>query len=384
MANSAYNRNPGGNNQHNPCLSADDLMLVQALNKFHREKLDNNTTISKRLRADYGIEMAPATVKRRRKRIAHGDGVHLPRDFVSEVMHTHDIEGFEIRQPKSKEIKRVPKYPLGIHQRWSADGHDKLNKIGFPIYAIVDDATSKWLGAWVVPNNRMGDVVAYLFLETVEKYGGIPLQLTTDCGSETTKAFGIANALREKFHPDIDAYALPPHVYLRSVHNITVERSWYRLRLDFGDNAVMSFEKGQEMGIYNANDPQHRELCRWLWSKLLNEEIQKMMEVRNAARMRKDKNKSGPSGMSRNQAFSLPESWDGTNCLLKIDDLSLIREMKDQLGGKQLLEFSLPEFDHSAQTVYDNLHVSSLTFGSVWNIFGGMLPILYSSDTNDT
>jgi len=93
-------------------------------------------------------------------------------DFISEVMHTHDSEGFEIRQPKSKEIKRVPKFPLGIHQRWSADGHDKLNKIGFPIYAIVDDATSKWLGAWVVPNNRMGDVVAYLFLETVEKYGG--------------------------------------------------------------------------------------------------------------------------------------------------------------------------------------------------------------------
>lgn len=93
-------------------------------------------------------------------------------DFVSEIMHTHDNEGFEMRQPKSKEIKRAPKYPLGIHQRWSADGHDKLSKIGFPIYAIVDEATSKCLGAWVVPKNRMGDVVAYLFLETVEKYGG--------------------------------------------------------------------------------------------------------------------------------------------------------------------------------------------------------------------
>jgi len=116
----------------------------------------------------------------------------------------------------------------------------------------------------------------------------------------------------------------------------------------------------------------------------LNEEIQKMMEVRNAAQMRKDKNKPGPSGMSRNQAFSLPESWDGTNCLLKIDDLMLIREMKDQLGGKQLLEFSSPEFDHSAQTVYDSLNISSLTFGSVWNIFAGMLPILYSNDMIDT
>lgn len=200
---------------------------------------------------------------------------------------------------------------------------------------------------------------------------------------------------RERFHSDIDAYALPPHV-----HNITIKRSWYRLRLDFGDNAVISFEKGEKMGVYDANDPQHRcaalshlslvsfliftfhsELCRWLWSKLLNQEIQKMMEIRNAARMRKDKNKAGPSGMSRNQAFSLPESWDGTNCLLKIDDLALIREMKDQLGGKQLLEFSTPEFDYAAQTAYDSLNVKLLTFGSVWNIFVGMLPILYSNDS---
>lgn len=87
-------------------------------------------------------------------------------------MHMHDDEGFELREPSSKRVLRVPKYPLGIHQRWAADGHDKLYKIGFPIYGIVDDATSKWLGAWVVPNNRLGDVVAYLFLETVEKYQG--------------------------------------------------------------------------------------------------------------------------------------------------------------------------------------------------------------------
>ena len=38
--------------------SANDPKLVEALNKFHREKLDNNTTISKRLKADYDIEMA--------------------------------------------------------------------------------------------------------------------------------------------------------------------------------------------------------------------------------------------------------------------------------------------------------------------------------------
>ncbi len=133
--------------------------------------------------------------------------------------------------------------------------------------------------------------------------------------------------------------------------------------------------------VHLKKKPKKTNKKRWLWSKLLNEEIQKTMEVQNAARMRKDKNKPGPSGMSRNQAFSLPESWDGTNCLLKIDDLALIREMNNQLGGERLIKFSSPEFDHSAQTAYVSLNVSSLTFCSVWNIFAAMLPILYSNDT---
>lgn len=108
-------------------------------------------------------------------KIAMSSGQHIKRDFVSEVMHTHDHSGFEKRDPSSKKIMRSKKVPIGIHERWSADGHDKLYRIGFPIWAIVDDATGKWLGAWVVPSNRMGHIVAYLFLCAVERYGGMCL-----------------------------------------------------------------------------------------------------------------------------------------------------------------------------------------------------------------
>jgi hypothetical protein len=87
-------------------------------------------------------------------------------------MHIHDNDAFDEREPAAKRVFRVPKYPIGIHERWSGDGHDKLYKIGFPVWAMVDDATGKWLGAWVVPSNRMGEIVAYLFLCLVEKYEG--------------------------------------------------------------------------------------------------------------------------------------------------------------------------------------------------------------------
>lgn len=65
------------------------------------------------------------------------------------------------------------------------------------------------------------------------------------------------SVFREIFHPDIDLIELPAHVYLRSVHNISIERSWLRLWLDWGDNAVLGFEKGKDEGVYNPDDPNH-------------------------------------------------------------------------------------------------------------------------------
>ena len=71
-----------------------------------------------------------------RHNIAMKTGIHLTRDFVTGTMHTHDPEGFTKRNPTAKRIHREPKVPLGINERWSADGHDKLNSIGFPLYAL--------------------------------------------------------------------------------------------------------------------------------------------------------------------------------------------------------------------------------------------------------
>lgn len=104
------------------------------------------------------------------------------------------------------------------------------------------------------------------------------------------------------------------------------------------------------------------------------------MEFRNGAMMRKDKEKPGPSGMSRNHAFSLPSEWGGRNCLLTIDDLNTIKKMKEQLGGEELISFSTPEFSARARMVYDSLHITRLTQQNVWHVFSAMLPLLSPSD----
>ncbi|KAJ7586525.1 hypothetical protein C8J56DRAFT_1051886 [Mycena floridula] len=202
-----FNRNPTGRNQHVPKSEADQNLIDEHLRTYHREKIDSNKKIVKRLKNDHGIEMSEIGVKRRRKflglsgsrstavkemntsaatqlvldemgkdqarrsgvrtiqaKVAFNHSTHLPRNVVSEIMHTHAPEAFDAREPTAKKTFRVPKNPIGIHHRWAGDGHDKLYKIGFPIWAVVDDATGKYLGGWVVPSNRMGEIVGYLFL----------------------------------------------------------------------------------------------------------------------------------------------------------------------------------------------------------------------------
>jgi hypothetical protein len=148
--------------RHNRLLGGASNLRI----KSHR---DSEQLVLDQLDLDPSGQAGPRTI---RHRIAARQGEHLPRAFVLETMKTHAPQGFEKRNPSSRKIIRTKKVPLGIHERWSCDGHDKLYKIGFPVYAFVDDATGKWLDARVVPSNRFGVVIGYLFLCCVEKYGG--------------------------------------------------------------------------------------------------------------------------------------------------------------------------------------------------------------------
>lgn len=63
--------------------------------------------------------------------------------------------------------------------------------------------------------------------------------------------------ISEILHPEYCSNELPAHVFLRSVHNVTIERSWLRLRMGFGDNAILWFEHGINEGIYNQHNEAH-------------------------------------------------------------------------------------------------------------------------------
>ena len=110
-----------------------------------------------------------------------------------------------------------------------------------------------------------------------------------------------------------------------------------------------------------------RELCTWLWAKLLQQVFDNFMKEHNSYRVRKDNGKAGPSGMSRNTAC-LPETWGGENCLLPVDK-EVIQRIKEEMGGDELLEFVSQEFSKCAEAAYHTLGVQKLSFENIWQVF---------------
>ena len=65
----------------------------------------------------------------------------------------------------------------------------------------------------------------------------------------------VNDMIREYFSPNLDIDELPAHVFLKSLHNITIERGWLRLRLQWGDNVKVFWAAGSE--VYNPTNRHH-------------------------------------------------------------------------------------------------------------------------------
>ena len=92
--------------------------------------------------------------------------------------------------------------------------------MGFPIHGAIDGFSRKMLWLLVVRSNNSPDVIASFFLFTVATYGGCPVELVTDLGTEN----GLAASLQCFFRDNPDA-----HRYVPSPRNQRIEAWWSQL-----------------------------------------------------------------------------------------------------------------------------------------------------------
>jgi hypothetical protein len=117
---------------------------------------------------------------------------------------------------------------------------------------------------------------------------------------------------------------------------------------------------------------------QWLWPKLIQQELDQLRHRFNNHKVRWDKNKVGPSGVTPSIAFSLHEQYGAENLLQPIDQ-SVARALMEELGGEDVIRFVSVEYAAHAQAIFDSLTISELTLQNVWGIFEDMLPLMYCS-----
>jgi hypothetical protein len=116
-------------------------------------------------------------------------------------------------------------------------------------------------------------------------------------------------------------------------------------------------------------------LVQWLWSTLIQRELDELRAKLNAHRIRFDAGKSQPSGVSPNVACSLAQEYGGVDCLQKVDK-DVVKDLMEELGGKDLMEFVSEEYADHAKEVFDTTGITQVTFENVWKVFSIMLPLI--------
>ncbi|KAG9026898.1 hypothetical protein FS837_004469, partial [Tulasnella sp. UAMH 9824] len=269
---------------------------------------------------DANQRRGPAYIQERLQR----RGIHPPVNVVRTVMKLVAPDGFLRRHPHMGQgkdrIVREKVICLGPGEKISVDGHEKLLDIGYAVYGF-RDAWGKILAYWVVPNARLACVPSYLYLKVVRKLKAIPIQITSDRGSETVELYALQRSLRATFDPELDQERVPAYVYLPSTRNIIIERSWRPFVEKLGRNIQHRWANGRlEAGFLENNDT-HRALADWIWAPLVQKEVDDYVDQFNDHHVRYQPEKVGPSGCSMNYAFENPAEFNGTNNYVPIDPL---------------------------------------------------------------
>ncbi len=225
-------------------------------------------------------------------------GHQVPRTVVQLLLKDLDPEGCSLR--KRHRLRRRVYRNEGPNAAWHADGYDKLKPYGFAVHGCIDGWSRKLLWLLVTQSNNYPDNIACYFLEAVEKYGGCPMKVYTDLGTENS----TMAAIQCFFRNDDDA-----HCYCSSPRNQRIEGFWSCLRRS-RTTWWMNFLKDvvEEQNIDTGAGFQRD--CLWFcFAELIQNDLDAFLEHWNSHKIRRsryDTISGKPDAL-----YFLPEQYGG-------------------------------------------------------------------------
>ena len=107
------------------------------------------------------------------------EGYQVSRQAVATCLQEMDPEGCKRR--RNRKLKRTVYTNPGPDYCWHIDGYDKIKPNGFAIHGCIDGYSHK---VRLDRTNNNPVVIGRYYPDAVKDYGGCPMKVTTDCGTE--------------------------------------------------------------------------------------------------------------------------------------------------------------------------------------------------------
>ncbi|KAJ7789541.1 hypothetical protein B0H14DRAFT_3094900 [Mycena olivaceomarginata] len=263
-------------------------------------------------------------------------------------MFLNDPEGVDARYPGRKKIKRTQLTAHSTFQEVHCDGHEKLGAltlqmggVALPTYGVKDKWGDAVLYLKVIPNDRDSDVIGHVFLDFFELYGG----------SELGHVYAFVTGLKTAYAPGIDLTRYPAMVALYCTNNTPIEGLWRWF---------------QDQYLFN-----------WIWPPIVQGELDHFTEWWNSHVIRRQHNKTMPSGVSPNKLHAHPEYYGG-RCFAIPVPRDAINEFRKtiKISGEAALAWVPEDFDVIAGQVYKMLGSPSVSAETAWDLFSQMTSVM--------
>ena len=206
----------------------------------------------------------------------------IDRETDQHLVKGVDPEGVELRS--RKQLKRRKYVAAGPNFTWHLDGYDKLKLFGFCIHGAINWYSQHIWWLEVGPSNNDTMITVQYFIDCAPQFGGCPLIVRGDCGTENVHIAAVQWFLRRNSQNHLAG--AKSFMYSKSVANQRIEAWWSFLRKSNTDWWMRFFKVLSETGHFDNSNVMHVECLWFCFMGLLQEELHNVAETWNLHQIR--------------------------------------------------------------------------------------------------
>ncbi|KAF8453392.1 hypothetical protein BDZ91DRAFT_631770, partial [Kalaharituber pfeilii] len=210
----------------------------------------------------------------------------------------------------------------------SIDGHDKLSRFGFQIYAAIDAYSRFILWCYIGHSNRIAISVNKQFLNTVQELNCIPKLIRSDMGTETLLLCNSQLVFRRSYKPHLEFRKI--YSYGTSTRNQRIE-SWWNLLANAQTDTWRAIFVGYKKDRYFDGGAIDQACFQYIYMDMICEHIHTFVEQHNTHRIRRQRSRSHylPTGRPTLLYYYPPENVRDYRTAPDPDTLSMLQNEVD-------------------------------------------------------